>query len=96
MDNRFLVPRTSISFDLNFILGLISGVGDTATLLVTLHPIEETKRYNLPHCMRVRIYWNTFIDWLIGFIPFPGDIFDIGWNANYEMPLNRKYLEERT
>jgi hypothetical protein len=97
MDNRFVIPGTSIRMGLDSILGLIPGIGDTVTLLVTLYLAEKARRYNLPGHLRARIYWNAFIDWLIGLVPFLGDIFDIGWKANLQnVALIRKHLEERS
>ncbi len=96
MDNRFAIPGTSIRFGLDSLLGLLPGVGDTATLLVTLYLADRAKRYDLPGHLRARIYWNAFIDWAIGLVPFAGDIFDIGWKANVRnVALIRQYLQER-
>ena len=30
----------------------------------------------------MKMGWNAFVDWLIGLIPFFGDIFDVGFKAN--------------
>lgn len=96
MDNRFVIPGTSIRFGLDSLLGLLPGVGDTATLLVTLYLADWAKRYDLPAHLRARIYWNAFIDWLIGLVPFAGDIFDVGWKSNVRnVALIRQYLQER-
>ena len=96
MDNRFAIPGTSIRFGLDSLLGLLPGVGDTATLLVTLYLADRAKQYDLPGHLRARIYWNAFIDWAIGLVPFAGDIFDIGWKANVRnVALIRQYLQER-
>jgi hypothetical protein len=96
MDNRFMIPGTSIRFGLDSILGLIPGLGDSATLLVTLYLVEQAKRHNLPRHVRARMYGNAFIDWLIGLVPFAGDIFDIGWKANLRnVALIREHLERR-
>lgn len=96
MDNRFLIPGTSIRFGLDSVLGLIPGVGDTATLLVTLYLADKAKNYNLPSHLRARIYWNAFVDWFIGLVPFAGDIFDIGWKANLRnVALIREHLKEQ-
>jgi hypothetical protein len=95
MDNRFVIPGTSIRLGLDSILGLLPGIGDTATVLVTLYLAGKAKDYDLPGHVRGQIYWNAFIDWLIGLVPFFGDIFDIGWKANVKnVALIRKHLEK--
>ena len=96
MDNRFQIPGTSVRFGLDSLLGLFPGIGDTATLLVTLYLADKAKRYDLPAHVRGQIYWNAFIDWLIGLVPFIGDIFDIGWKANVRnVALIRKHIKEQ-
>jgi hypothetical protein len=82
MDNRFRIPGTSIRFGLDSLLGLVPGLGDTGTLLVTLYLLDKAKKYNLPAHVRGQMLGNAFIDWFIGLIPFLGDIFDVSWKAN--------------
>lgn len=96
MDSRFVIPGTEVRFGLDSLLGLVPGVGDTATLLVTLYLADKARQYGLPRHVRGRIYWNAFVDWLIGLVPFLGDIFDVGWKANVmNVALIRKHLHER-
>lgn len=92
MDSQFSIPGTSIRFGLDSILGLIPGIGDTGTALITLYLVHKAGKYNLPPHVKRQMLWNTFIDWLIGLIPLVGDIFDIRWKANLRnVALLRKY-----
>ena len=96
MDNRFSIPGTKIRFGLDSLLGLLPGIGDTATIFVTLYLADKARQYDLPRHITARIYGNAFIDWLIGLVPFAGDIFDIGWKANIaNVALIRKHLNDK-
>lgn len=96
MDNKFLIPGTSIRFGLDSLLGLLPGLGDTSTLLVTLYLLETAKHHNLPQHIKSKIYLNALIDWFIGLVPILGDVFDIGWKANLRsVALIRDHMSER-
>jgi hypothetical protein len=81
MDQRFKIPGTSILVGMDSIIGLIPGIGDTASLAVSGYILHKA-RPHVPAYLWTRMMWNVFIDWLIGMIPFFGDIFDVGWKAN--------------
>lgn len=94
MDSRFIIPGTNIRFGLDALLGLIPGVGDTVTLASTLYLLGASHSYGLPHHLKLKMVFNAFIDWLIGLIPFLGDIFDIGWKSNQKnVAIIREHLE---
>ncbi|MGQ0527679.1 MAG: DUF4112 domain-containing protein [Alphaproteobacteria bacterium] len=82
MDSRFSIPGTNIRFGMDSLLGLVPGLGDTATAFITFYIIREAHRMGVPRQVKVRMGWNMFLDWLIGLIPLVGDLFDIGWKAN--------------
>ena len=82
MDSKFVIPGTKIRFGLDSIIGLIPGLGDTASAAVTAFIIAKAGKYNLPFHVKMRMAWNGFLDWLVGLIPFFGDIFDVGFKAN--------------
>jgi hypothetical protein len=82
MDSRFVIPGTSIRFGIDSLIGLIPGLGDTVSLAVSAYIIGHARKHNVPSHVRARMIFNAFFDWLIGLIPFIGDIFDVGWKAN--------------
>ncbi len=95
MDDKFVIPGTSIRFGLDSVFGLIPGVGDTGTLFVTLYLAEKAKQHNMPPKLRRRMYWNAMVDWMIGIVPLVGDIFDLGWKANRRnIALVREHLQK--
>jgi hypothetical protein len=81
MDTRILIPGTDIGMGLDGVIGLIPGIGDTATLLVSGYILHKARPHVSPVIMS-RMIWNVFVDWAVGIIPFFGDIFDVGWKAN--------------
>jgi hypothetical protein len=82
MDSQFSIPGTSIRFGWDTIIGLIPGIGDTITSLVSAYIIREAKQMRVPNHVLWLMGFNIFLDWIIGSIPILGDILDIGWKAN--------------
>lgn len=47
-----------------------------------------------PLSICVKLFWNAFIDWLVGLVPFFGDIFDVSWKANQKnIAILQSYFE---
>lgn len=82
MDTKWKLPFTEIRMGWDTLIGLIPGVGDTLTSLVSAYIIREAHEMGVPAWVKWRMGWNVFIDWLIGLVPLLGDIFDVGWKAN--------------
>lgn len=91
MDSQFKLPGTSINLGLDSIVGLIPGIGDTASLGISGYIFMQATRLKPPKRKMVRMGFNIFLDWLIGLIPIIGDIFDVGWKANNR---NAKMMRE--
>jgi len=82
MDRAFTIPGTNIRMGVDSILGLLPVIGDTLSVAVSGYIFTFAKRAGVPWYKRAHMIWNIFVDWLIGIIPFIGDIFDIGFKAN--------------
>jgi hypothetical protein len=92
MDGLFRVPGTSWRFGLDGIVGLVPGVGDTLTSLVSFYVLAAGVRYRVPKVTLVRMAANVGVDYLLGAIPFLGDLFDFAWKSNQR---NVALLRER-
>lgn len=93
LDDRFTVPGTDFRFGLDPILGLIPGIGDSATAALTGYMILVARRYRLPVSVQARMVLNLVLDWLVGSIPLLGDLFDFGFKANRRnLILLRRHL----
>ncbi|MCB2053043.1 MAG: DUF4112 domain-containing protein [Geminicoccaceae bacterium] len=82
LDDRFRLPGTNMRFGLDGVLGLVPGVGDTATTLVALYIVGEAWRHGISKRVLVQMLANTGVDWLVGAIPLVGDIFDFAFKGN--------------
>ena len=81
-DDRFHLPGTGRRFGLDGILGLIPGIGDATTGVVSLYLAAEAWRLNMPLTSILRMGVNVGIDTALGAIPLLGDLFDFAWKAN--------------
>jgi len=92
MDSRFKIPFTSIRFGLDSLLGFIPVVGDSVTMISTAYLMKKAHEFELPMHVKFVMLWNLLLDWLVGIIPFLGDLFDIGFKANKKnVALIHKY-----
>ena len=82
LDARFWIPGTNIRIGFDPIIGLIPGIGDSATLIVSAWLIARAVRLGAPPGLAARMALNVAADWLIGMIPVLGDLFDVSWKAN--------------
>src|SRR6266481_3932742 len=82
MDDLFRVPGLGWRFGLDAVVGLIPGLGDTATTLVSFYILAAGVRYRVPKITLLRMGMNIGIDYLLGSLPLVGDVFDAWWKSN--------------
>jgi len=82
MDNQFRIPVLGWRFGLNAIIDLIPQFGDVATTIVALYVLVSAVRYRVPKITLLRMGLNIAIYFLVGLIPFMGDLFDAWWKPN--------------
>ena len=82
MDDLFRVPVLGWRFGLDALIGLIPGFGDTTTSLVSFYILASAVRYRVPKVTMLRMGLNIGIDYLLGSVPFVGDVFDAFWKSN--------------
>jgi hypothetical protein len=82
MDDLFRVPGIGWRFGLDALIGLIPGLGDTATSLVSFYILASAVRYRVPKITMLRMGCNIGIDYLLGSLPIVGDLFDAWWKSN--------------
>ncbi len=81
-DNIFRIPGLGWRFGLDPLLGLIPGLGDSATALISVYILAAAVRYRVPKITLLRMGLNIGLDYVLGAIPFVGDLFDAWWKAN--------------
>ena len=97
MDSKFRIPGTEIRFGLDAVVGLIPGVGDFSTFLVSGYIMMTLAKNDASGFVIARMALNVLIDTLFGAIPVLGDIFDVAFKANQRNVklMRQHYVEGR-
>jgi hypothetical protein len=82
LDSRYRLPGTRIRFGWDSILGLIPGIGDTATLAPAGYILLESYRLGVPNGTLAKMAAASGADWVLGSVPLVGDLLDVGLKAN--------------
>jgi hypothetical protein len=82
MDSAFLVPGTRIRLGLDSVIGLVPGIGDIASALISSYIIWEARQLGLPRWKIARMAANVAFDTTIGAIPLVGDVLDVFYKSN--------------
>jgi hypothetical protein len=82
LDDRFRIPGTKYRIGLDGLIGLIPGLGDAATTLLSLYIVLEARRHGVPVTKLGRMGLNVGLDAVLGAVPLIGDLFDVAWKAN--------------
>jgi hypothetical protein len=82
MDDIFRVPVLGWRIGLDPLIGLIPGLGDTATSLVSFYVLAAAVRYRVPKITLLRMGLNLGLDYVVGSLPVVGDLFDAWWKSN--------------
>jgi hypothetical protein len=92
MDEFLRFPGTKIRFGLDPIIGLLPGIGDVASAIISAVALVHAARYGVPKILLARMAMNTLINELVGIVPGLGDAFSFWFKSNvrnYE--LLRRY-----
>jgi hypothetical protein len=92
MDEFLRFPGTKIRFGLDPSIGLLPGIGDVASAIISAVALVHAARYGVPKILLARMAMNTLINELVGIVPGLGDAFSFWFKSNvrnYE--LLRRY-----
>jgi len=92
MDEFLRFPGTKIRFGLDPIIGLLPGIGDVSSAIISAVALVHAARYGVPKILLARMAMNILINELVGIIPGLGDAFSFWFKSNvrnYE--LLRRY-----
>ena len=96
LDSLFAIPGTSIRIGLENLVSFIPVVGDALALLPSLFILRGAHKLGARPLTILRMIGNLALDFVIGFVPLIGDIFDIAFNANLRnVALLRADLQKR-
>jgi len=91
MDEFLRLPGTKFRFGLDPIIGLLPGLGDTASAIVSALALIQAARRGVPKILLVRMSLNILINELVGIIPGIGDAFSFWFKSNTR---NYRLLQE--
>jgi hypothetical protein len=96
LDDRFRIPGTGYRVGLDGLIGLVPGVGDAVTTLLSLYIVLEARRLGVPLTKLGRMGFHVGVDALLGSVPLLGDLFDVAYRSNRRnLRLLLDHLERR-
>jgi hypothetical protein len=96
LDTAVLIPGTNIRFGLDAVIGLVPGIGDTITTVLSLFIVHEAYQLGAPRRVIARMIANVALDGVVGSVPLVGDAFDVMWRANKRnMTILRDWVERQ-
>ena len=94
LDSRWRIPGTSIRFGVDAVAGLLPGLGDAATGLVSAYIVLRASHHGAGGGLIARMLGNIALDTVVGSVPILGSIFDVYYKANNRnIRLLRRHLE---
>jgi hypothetical protein len=82
MDDFLRVPGTKFRFGLDPLIGLLPGLGDTASALVSAFALIQAARLGVPKILLARMSLNILINEIVGIVPVAGDAFSFWFKSN--------------
>jgi hypothetical protein len=82
MDDFFRLPGTKFRFGLDPLIGLLPGIGDTASAIVSAFALIAAARRGIPKILLARMSINILINELVGIVPGIGDAFSFWFKSN--------------
>jgi hypothetical protein len=82
LDTAIGIPGTKIRFGIDPIIGLVPGLGDVASAVLSGYIVLTGIRLGASRSVVARMIGNIAIDTLIGAVPLVGDLFDASWKSN--------------
>src|SRR5438477_4511107 len=82
MDEFIRVPGTKFKFGLDPLIGLLPGLGDTGSALVSAFALVQAARLGVPKILLARMSLNILINELVGIVPIAGDALSFWFKSN--------------
>lgn len=95
LDNAFVIPGTNQRVGIDAIIGLVPGLGDIATTVLSSYVIWEARNLGVSRVAIGRMLTNLAIHASIGAVPILGDVFDAFFRVNQRnMRIVRAQLDK--
>jgi hypothetical protein len=98
MDELIAFPNTKFKFGLDPVIGLVPGIGDTASAIVSALVLIQAARRGVPKILLARMSLNILINEIVGIIPGLGDAFSFWFKSNkrnYQLLLAHTAVPQR-
>ena len=82
MDEFLRIPGTKFKFGLDPLIGLIPGLGDTASAITSALSLIYAARCGVPKILLARMGLNIVVNEIVGIIPGIGDAFSFWFKSN--------------
>ena len=82
LDNALVIPFTKQRIGIDAIIGLIPGIGDVVTTILSTYVIWEARNLGASRLAVGRMVSNLAIHAAIGTLPIVGDLFDAFFRVN--------------
>jgi len=94
LDTALVIPGTNIRFGADALVGLVPGIGDAITTILSAYIVYEAHRLGAPAHLITRMVANVAFDSLITAVPVAGSVADVFFRANRRnMRLLREWLD---
>jgi hypothetical protein len=94
MDSAIAIPGTRLRLGLDSLIGLVPGIGDIASALISSYIVWEARQLGLPRWKIARMIGNVALDTTVGAIPLVGDVLDVFFKSNRRnLKILRDHLE---
>ncbi len=82
LDSSIEIPGTKVRIGVDPLLGLVPGVGDAVSTVMSLYIVYEATKIGATRGQIARMLANVLIDLGVGLVPVAGDVFDFAFKAN--------------
>lgn len=97
LDSAFVIPGTRQRVGIDAIIGLIPGLGDIVTTVLSSYIIWEARNLGVSRVALARMITNLGIHAAFGSVPLVGDLFDAFFRVNQRnMRILRAQLGRRS
>ena len=94
LDTAIVVPGTNFRFGFDALIGLVPGIGDIVSTVLSLYIVREARALGAPPLLIARMLANVALDGVVGAVPVAGDLFDAAFRANRRnVALLRAHLD---
>ncbi len=93
MDDLLRIPGTRFRFGIDPLIGLIPGIGDTGSAMVSALALIQAARHGLPKIVLARMATNILLNEAIGIVPVIGDAFSFWFKSNAR---NHRLIQQHT